>query len=402
MHKARTFLALSLLGQLLALGALPMLSRVLSPEDFGLLQTLISFVGLAAAVSHWRTDLSVQTIPKSDVRRLCANAHVLTALTSLIWAVLFAVLYGTSIGISIAMFFAISGSALTAIHIGSALRESRRVGAGVRNLLLTGVSAAAQVLGGVLYSLTGAVVLFALVRFIPGAFSRISIREVSGSRVRRLAIGQAGATVVTLLSQGALALPLLALPFVMSGEGFGTFSLAWRIMAVPMALAGVVLSQLWMSHTAHRIREGRMEALARDYIRATLAASGASVVIVLCLVVAVGRLQGALFGAGWADLSLFLWTLVPLSVCQLAIAPFGQTLLLLGRAKLQLIHDSLRVLGLCAAVLVCVNFGKSDLFTAQAIVFVAAISYVLLGVVVYQVLSRSARGYPDPHGERGP
>lgn len=359
----RAFVLLVVSGQLVTLVAIPLLTRLCSPVEFGHWQQWLSACLLLSAVAHLRMDLHVQRATDADRARrhlgfgaratlwLSPGSAVLVG--ALMWAV-------ADQPVGLAVVFGVVGGAttcaiaLTQLVSSYALYLGRHRASGLLQAWSNSLTTLTQLAGAALIPtalvLCVATLLGRTAALIPRA--KLLFRSFRQGRTSPISFSDLGFGVAsTVATQIALWAPLLLLPMAMSAHSFGYFALAWRVVTVPMSLIGGALAQLWVARVGQRVRAS--VPLMPD-LRRWISLAGALVLVVFAPA-AILASSGAqlLFGGQWEGAGRFIVALLPILAGQLLVAPLGQTFVVAGRARTQLAVDSTRaviVVAVCAGL----------------------------------------------------
>jgi O-antigen/teichoic acid export membrane protein len=144
-------------------------------------------------------------------------------------------------------------------------------------------------------------------------------------------------------------MPLLLLAIFYDAREVGWYALMLRVAMAPMSVFTGALGSSFWAHAAEHARAGRFAQLAADYRRTTGRLALAAVPVALaCLAgpFVVGPILGEAewSGAGWVLLAM-----TPLFLGALVFSPTNH-LVVLGRQRLQLLADTLRLAGGALAI----------------------------------------------------
>lgn len=400
-------------GQLLALAAAPLLSRLYSPTDFGVFATCSAIVLTIGTVAGLRFELAVP-LPRRD-----QDAYGL---------VMLGIISATVVGVLSTLAVLLGGAALagalgqpqlmpwlwvvppgvtaTGYYLALnqlAIRRRRFAAIGRRSIAQSLTILATQIGAGLAHLRPGGLVLglgvgqaVSAASMLPGSGIRSAearsgrTRPVLRSllvRYRRfpLILGPAG-----LLNVLGLQLPVLLLAAWYGGEVAGWMGLTQRVLAFPVALVGTAVAQVYLSEIARTTRDD-LAAASRLFRRATLGLSGLAVVLLLGLLLLGPAVFSIVFGSEWTTSGRYAQALAVGLAAQLVASPLSQTLIVLERQRLQFISDLLRVLAMIAVVFVAHVTGASALTAVWAVGVTLAVTYTLSWTFCRQSLIAAAR-----------
>lgn len=340
----------TLSGRLIAIIALPFLTRLYSPEDFAILATYLAILGIVSVVACLRIEIA---IPLADTDEDGANllALALSALSSitLITALLVSTipdllaswigtpaikpyLWLVPLGIAMAgtysafqywatrmkRFGDVAHTRVTQSLLGSATMLSMGwlaftpLGLLLGNAISFGAGGLGLALGALrneaehLRQITFSNMLNALRRYkrYPLFSSPESLLNVAGSK-----------------------LPVLVIAAV-AGTEAGFLMLATQLMTIPMSLLGGSISQVYMSRAPEALREGQLHALTISIMR-RLAVIGIPSLLVVGLLAP--SLVPYVFGTEWARTGVIIAWMVPWIALQFIASPVSMALHITGK-----------------------------------------------------------------------
>lgn len=358
----------STLGRAVVILASPFLTRLFTPEDFGLLAVYTALLGILGGVVCWRYELAV---PLPASRRTAANVLVLCLIIAAAMS-LFAAVVVTLAREQIAGWLRVPGLApylwllpLGLLAVGSyqaltywAIR-GQAFGRLARTHISQGVGQVAVQVGwglgaaGPLGLLFGAVVgqatgvgtlARAAQREDASAFRAVRLRALRRvlHRYRRFPLLASGAV---LLNSSARRLPALLLAALYGPQVAGFYALSQRVVGSPMQLIGGAVGQVYVGHAAPLIRQD-----APRLRRLCMRVAGRMLLVGAVLLGAIGlggpRLFELAFGAGWGEAGRYVQVLLVAYLGQFAVAPIAQTLHMLERQDVNLVWNGGQVAGI--------------------------------------------------------
>ncbi len=349
-------------GRLIALGVLPLVTRLYSPEDFALLAVFLALVSTLAVAACLRLEVAIPLVETEDEAAdlLALALSVLALVTALLTipAFLMPDRIAAALGAPalapylwlVPLCVAMAGSysalqfwATRARRFGAIART--RVGqaaaGGLAMLALgwAGIAPFGLLLGNMLNIGAGGVSLAA------------SALASDGARLRAVRLGNLApafrrnhryplfSTPEALFNVAGVQIPVLLIA-AHAGAGAGFLLLAMQVMAAPMTLLGISISQVYVSRAPTEYREGRLAPFTLTIMR-RLVLVGVSPLI----------LAGALapwvfpvaFGAEWARAGEIVAWLVPWMALQFIASPVSMVMFVVGRQRAML---ALTTLGL--------------------------------------------------------
>jgi len=146
-----------------------------------------------------------------------------------------------------------------------------------------------------------------------------------------------------LLNGAVLQLPMLLFFAMFQGEATGWFSLTMRVILIPTALIGTAVSQVYLSDAARLKHESphKVLALFHQTVKHLLLVGSA---IALVFLVASPWLFSVIFGAQWREVGEYARLLSLTFLGSFVVSSISQTLNMLERQDLQLLCDAGRLL----------------------------------------------------------
>ncbi len=359
-------------GQALVILSSPILTRLYSPGDFGVLAVYTAVLAFVVLISSLRYELAIP-LPRTD--RSAANLLTLSlcvlglivALTSLavalfgesltkwlntpalepyLWALPLGILLGGANK-------ALSYWALRKMAFGCVARTRFQQGAGM---------AASQVaLGyfhwGALGLIVGHIVgyaagLISLLRFASGP-DGARLRRTRASRVwygaRRFRNFPIYSAWSDMANVGGTQMPLILFASLFSPTVAGLYMLAHRVASAPAALMAEATGKAFMAHAVPARRDGYLAELTYRVFVLLLRAGLGPLIIVAAIA---PELFSIVFGAQWAEAGRYLQWIIPWIAAVFVFAPLTTLYAVLERQKVDLYFQiTLLVTRVCALVL---------------------------------------------------
>lgn len=388
-------------GHLAILVAAPLLSRLYTPEQFGAYGAFTAVLLMVASVACLRFELAVP-VPESDEEgaRLATIALVSAAGVGLAagmvahfslwapggdaglrqWA-------GPALGLGVIAMGAYQAATNWAVRsrhykVLATSRLTRSIGQVVAQLGLGALGAASTglALGHVAGSFTGLTRLSNLTaRAILQVRPRWSELLETAKRFRRFPLYSVPSG---LLNSAGNQLPLLIVIGAYGLEVGGAFAFAQRIVAAPITVVSQAIGQVFVGEVRRLLASDRQRAAAL-YL-GTIGRMAALAVIPAALLAALAAPAFRLaFGDQWVDSGRIVSVLVPMLLTQFAVLPVSSVLNLLGRTRLQLVYDALRIMLGLAPLLLLSRAGEGSLIAIGGYSLGMTLAVIINGAIGY-------------------
>lgn len=308
-------------AQLLAVAAAPILTRLFTPEDFGLLAVYASLLALIGVVSSLRYELAIP-LPEDDVE--AANVAVLSLLLVGLSTVLSGVLVGLLADpIAGALGVPVLAGYLWLLPVGVLLgggysvfnywavrtkRFSTIAGTRIRQSLATlAIQLVAFKLGG-LALLLGQVAGQGVgtTRLARPALAMPAFRQVSWGGMWRAAVRYRRFPIFStwegFFNASSHQLGPIGITVIFGVASTGIYSLAHRVLSLPMSLIGGAMGQVFFASAAKANRDGQLGRIVSD-LHAKLAHVGLPAALFLIFIGP--DLFEVVFGADWRQAGEF-------------------------------------------------------------------------------------------------
>lgn len=345
----------TIIGQSCLLLASPILTRLYSPEDFGVLAVFASVIGIVSVFATLRYHLALPVaLDQLSALSLAVGSIVLTLLAGAVVGLLaiagLGVLFSngpTAINTIPPGYYAVGVISIGLFQVVShwSIRDRNYSGLARARIVQAVSAVSAQVILGLLVAgpmglLTGQVLgqgmgMFRLAR--EAVKDQISIiRKVTPLTVvqalnayRRYPLYSAPAALLTNTNLQLLPLILAA---AYSPELVGLYALGARLIKAPLQILGNSVSQIYLAELGARIAKSPKR-LAQLFRRTTfsLAAIGAPPLLLLALFAP--TIFELIFGLEWRQAGQYTRLLVPMYLVQFIVSPISQTLNALQRQR---------------------------------------------------------------------
>lgn len=352
------------LGRAVVVLASPLLTRMYSPEDFGLLAVFSALLMLLGAVACLRYELAIPLPARertaASLLVLCLVSTVLLCLLTAIAVWLFArplagwlnvpmlapYLWLLPVGLlGVGCYQALSYWAIRrqAFRRIARTRMAQGVGQVVVQLGwgLAGGGPAGLLAGAVAGQAAGLTTLASAARHDRQAFSRLSLKSLRWAmrRYRRFPFLATGSA---LLNTAARVLPALLLAGMYGAQVAGWYALGQRVIRTPMQVLGTAVAQVYTGDAARLARQDRFA------LRSLILRLSARMLLVGGLPLGAIALGGPwmfeiAFGQGWGEAGRYVQVLAIAYLGQFVVAPIAQTLQILERQEIHLLWNGAQV-----------------------------------------------------------
>lgn len=357
-----------LIGQILLIVSTPFLTRIYSPEDFGLFAVFGALTSISIAVVALRYDSAIP-LEQNDraARALVAGVFLASSCFSIV--VSLAILAGGTaftgllevpelmpllwlLPPCILLWGCGSGLSFWSMRQGTfRLNGVNRIvhhgtqAIGQLGLGLAGLGVAGLVLGYAMgYLARFAHFLTALSRAEIEAFASPSLGEI-GAVLRRYWRHPVFAASAAALQSSSAMLPAVLIAMLYGPAMAGWYALAQRVVALPMRLLGEAASEVFLSE----LRTVDHVGMIRLFKRTTALFAGIGVAVIVPLVLVAPWLFTIIFGEAWHETGIIIQLLSPLYISRFVVHPILHTLNILHRQDLQLLSSSLTILTLAVS-----------------------------------------------------
>lgn len=394
-------------AQVVMVMALPLLTRLYSPQDFSLLAVYASTLGLLTVASCLRFNIA---IPIAEDDECGANLLTLALLAGVLVAALVAIptLFAPNWtahllrqpGIApylwllpVGLLFAASYDALQywatrkeRFVAVSRTRLTRSIG-GVGTQLGTGLAGCGPfglLLGHMLLSGFGS---FALLRSTlkhdRSFLDATSLKKIkaTASKFRQFPIYSVPES---LFNTAGLEISILVIAAYASGPEAGFLMLAMRVIGIPMSFVGTSVAQVWLTEAPHKLRQGDLSEFTRKTMIA-LAKSGAPPMIVAGVLAP--YLFPFVFGEEWERAGTILAWLAPMFLLQFIASPVSVLPHILGHVRWAMMLQGVVCIGRLGTIAVASQL--SPLYLVEVFALVGALCYAMTIALLYRLASMS-------------
>jgi O-antigen/teichoic acid export membrane protein len=407
----------NIIGQGIVICSYPLLTRLFTPYDFGVLAVYSSIMGWLSVVAALRYEWAIPLPDEDNVAvDLMALSLCLTLITSvLVGAVVLVfghwIVSATHIGVnpSYLLLIPVGLFAASAYQVIAnwALRR-QRFRAVARSKVTQGVMQSASQLGFGLLRLapvglllgdfigqSGAVVAVWMSsrENIQSVHSRISVGSMvsAASRYRRFPVFSSWSA---LLNTGSLQLPPVLFAALYGPQVAGWLSLSWRALVIPSVLVGEAVSQVYFV-TASRLARANPSAVLRLFSRMTLALLLVGALPALGMVLFGPQAFRILFGGAWHESGVYVQILSVAFLAQFAVGSLSRTLTLLELQPWQLAWDIGRFTIVVGGLALVGHFGLSSRWAVA--IYSGGLSFAYVALFAISIIAlRRRRALVNP------
>lgn len=413
----------TMIGQVATFFALPILSRLYSPEQFGVLAMISSLCAISLPVALLRLD-GASVLPADD--RDVAPLMVASAVALAVVAVLLAVMVGfTSLGDSSregGTGFLVWAVPATLILMGTmsflsalAVRSRHYSRVASRNTIQSlGITASQLAFapphhilpmnGLVLGTISGSALgTAALSPYGRRYWRRCHVAEPweAVRKYWRFPTIFAPTAALTLAAQQG---PILLATYCFTTSAAGQVAMAERIVAVPLALVGTAIGTVFEGEMSRKIRDGRSGKM-RLYLRTSGMLALVGTLLGAGLFILAPTLFPSLLGDDWHEAAIIAQMMALVAATRVVLNPTRRILQLLERATATLCLEVARISLFAGIVAVSLHLSLSMLntlaatFTAMAMMDILVWLYGLLAlrrVEAQDLVDLRRLGYENP------
>ena len=397
-------------AQLIPLAIAPILTRLYSPENYGVFAIFGSVAAVLTAVVAGRYTVAIM-LPDNDrdAVQVAGIALSLAAVVSLVLLVLIPIILWLMGGVTIVRtlglwLYIVPVAAFLASMFESlsyfGLRKDKVGQIAQTNVLKTAISGGSQIslgllgagpaglLGGFLLGLASG-----NLRLIRVFRESLKAHHLSWSRMKLMAATYSNfpkydiwGSLANSLAYNVLA---IGIGLIYSYHALGQYALAFRSASLPSALVGVSLGQVYLREAARRVDSPTL-ALRAFYRTVTLLAI-VSIVPMTVIGLWGETLFGLIFGPEWRLSGLYASAMMPLVWARFVSSPMSSVFYIYGRQRVLLVFQIVLLTANATTMLVAFSLGSSlhSLLLAQSTVLGAI--YIMLLYFARHTIVRSSK-----------
>lgn len=398
-------------AQIVALLAAPVLTRLYTPDDFGMFSVYASILSLVVVVACLRYELAI-TLPEE-------NSSALALLSLSVFAVLL-LTFGCGVGVylfgdSLGAWFGLKDQKFLLTFLPMSLLLAGLYKAGsywairTKSFRIVAVSKISQsstqtvtqiVLGVLSLGAFGLVIGELLGKVLANVALWIGIRRDDSANISHVTVAQLKfeasryrkfpliSSWSAMINQAGGVAPTLLLAGLYGPVVAGWYALVQRVLAMPMDLVGQSIQMLYFGEASELIRKNT-SALRRLFLKSAAGLFLLGLIPASLLFFFGDTLFAFVFGEEWRQAGVFSQILSVAFLFRFAISPLTQTLNIIERQDLQLIWDACRlvaVVGVLAAVYLLERDAGDALAAYVAVVVVSQVSYAALALAQFKRL----------------
>lgn len=387
------------LAQGVTVAAGPLIARIYSPSELGLYTIVAASSAILGAIASFRWDFAIPLPDKEeDAHSLVVLGLLSIVVTSLIsvgilwlagdtiarlmgnhqvmpWLLLAPVIAAGQAGMKVLNQLAIRHRRYSAIGRRATYRSIIIVG------LQIGLGVAGARVGGLCLGLAGGNAAGAL-SLAPRAGFRSAAARAGRTRAalrrnmvryRRFALTLTSSSLLNVLG---LQLPVLFIAGIYGSSVAGWLGLTQTLLALPVALLGQAVAQVYLGELSRSIRTGG------NYRRLFALATRNLLIVAVLLAVALAALApeafAFVFGERWRTSGLYAQAFAPALALQMLAVPLSQTLIVMGRQSVQLLWDASRLVIVAGTVILFGVLDQSAYSTIWAYSLTSSAAYACL------------------------
>jgi O-antigen/teichoic acid export membrane protein len=356
------------IAQIIGVAALPIITRGFSPNAFGHFQAFQSILTVALVLCSLRYEIALlRATSQAEVHALlvlCMMLNLAISIAFFIGLMAYRYLAGLMghafLGfplwcLPVALFLGgtvqILSYVLTREHCYTA-NANAKVGQALANAgSATGLATLAPIPSGIILAdivgrFAGTGLMIRACRSPLGGWPRASQLEVRAvaHAFRDLPIVSLPAALLNTL--GSIVTPLM-IYYSFDAATSGQFGLTERAISLPVALVVIAVSQVYMANLGDEIRRPGGDPR-RYFRRLSLGLAGVGVLPAIIGIIAAPMLFRIVFGPGWDQAAQFARIMIPAYGFALVSGAVNMTLTVIGRTRLQLSWDGLRLAAMIA------------------------------------------------------
>lgn len=393
----------------------PLLSRLFTAEAFGELGLFTSFVAVGATIVSLSFPLAIVSGPTSRVAAmltilgLLVTVPMATVLTLFLWYLR----TNDGVGFGAVPVISIPAAWCVLVLIGAftSLRYwlVRETAFEVISRATVGQSVgrvAAQLATGVAAMSGAGLILAEVVGRTVGLWTLISrcfrdiVREIKGvsradyiataSEFRKFPLLSTPSSVLDSLST-ALPIPLLTTYFGLSAAG--QFSMAYRTLALPIALIGAAVADSFHAEIARTARAD-IRTSRNLFFRVAILLFGLGIVPSFMVLLFGHTIFRLVLGAQWEQAGVLASAIIPWLLASFVVSPLSRVVLVFRGQELKLIFDGLSILGVIGAIVLGASQDWPLERTARLLGASQAVAYLIYFGLLWRILNDQIAQHP--------
>lgn len=393
------------IGQLIAILALPILTRLYTPDAFSTLAVYNSFLALITVIACLRLQIAIP-LPKSD--RVAAALCIL----SLISVVFISVLSGVAVLLIPEIFNKLTNNKISqylwliplgvlsvgmynALQYWSTRKKKFSLIAKTRitqSLSGTGVKLGSGFLAG--GGWTAGLIVGQFLSQGAGFLSlglnalkndKFIFKRVRGKDLRLALIRYQNfpkySTLEAFTNVGGIQIPILLIAYYAVGAEAGYLMIAMQLLSAPMSLLGSAIAQVYLSEGAERYHQGDLERFTKSTV---LNLAKIAFLPLLLVGVLAPTLMPYVLGDNWQRTGILMAWMVPWFYIQFITSPVSMSLHITGNQKLAFLLQAIGLLIRVGSVMFTVFLSDThigEVYAVSGFVFYIIYFFVILNVI---------------------
>jgi O-antigen/teichoic acid export membrane protein len=398
------------IGQVLTLGASPILSRLYAPDDFGVLGVFASITSIATMFAALRYEQAIPLAESDDEAKDVAilSCCVLVTLCVISFGFLsytawmgYSLIDGLSTGFMLLLPLSVFAGSMYRILVNLTIRAKNYDPIATTKLYQSIGQVAVQLCAGFWRPHPLGLIAGFMVSQGGGSLTLFAKNKQKGSLLKNVSVASVRFVAkkykefpmilswAILLNSASMHLPGILIAKYYGIGAAGLFYLSRRVLGAPMILLRTSVSQVFLGEASSLYREDPVKLKALFHSTSRKLLQMGSLVCIPAAVVS-PYLFPLVFGPNWAMAGKITQILALFQLCQFTVGPLMQVLLIIGMRKAQLVVDVIRFLVVVLSFYITSFSNKGVLFALIVYVSAASIYYGLNYFYISTLLSRAS------------
>ncbi len=406
-----TIMTGTVISRIIALAALPILSRIYTPAEFGVLALFTLVIVTVGCVASGRYDVAI-VLPKEDrdATYLLVSAIIIITISSLVSGMVLWVWRGDIADLlgaeELKFWLLVSPGVIWALAVSNALQfwvtrkkqfgyiSASEIGGTTVNVstqillnIIFKVGAAGLIIGQIIYQFS------TLIIFGRGTSRTLKAENLRNfdprhalqllARYKNFPIYDAWANLLNVASRE---FPILFLGIFFSSGIVGLYSVGYRIMSMPVTVIGRAVTRVFLTEAKAGHDAGQLDRMALNLCTQLFALS---LTPALMIAVAAPEIIGIILGSAWLESGVYIqWLSVYLAMTFVAM-PLIQMLFVLEKQRQRLIYQTVLAVGRIMGLVIGGLLGDPVL----AIALASSIGVVVIFITIIIVMGYAGVKY---------
>lgn len=399
-------LASQVFGQLMPIAVIPLLTRLLNPEQMGHYQIALSIALVAIPFAIFQADVFVPVARDAgEVRILERRALLATLAVGSIAAIAATVLTSSgSVESASTTFLLLAAMSLTSVANATLIRKEDLTKLVQRNMLggtlVATIQAGCAILHPTAVSLAAGMLLGRVLCQVLLRSTRDYAPHLDGGDVPRgfwRIISGAGSNALgTFASQ----MPMLVVAPAYGAVAAGQLGLGQRVVGAPTGLIGQGVTQIIVADASAIIRSGEPKLWA-GLRRPLILLISLSLVSAAAIAIIVPPITPWLFGAAWGPTGKYIQILALPMCLQLVAVPMVPLMAMLGMQRIMLTIQVFRALGILGCILIGFKLSLGMSITISLMSAVWVLAYVVtIGLTIAAMRKNDVQNMEYGNGQQ--